>query len=62
MPKFSDVKYQVIQCLVKGSVLYETRGDIDIKNLLQVGAISLEEVTDILKQSRGNDFGVRPYI
>ncbi|MFT5709260.1 MAG: hypothetical protein ACI9ES_003568, partial [Oceanospirillaceae bacterium] len=43
--KITDIKHQVIQCLVEGNVLHEARDDIDIKNLLEVGAISIEEVT-----------------
>ncbi len=61
MPKFTDIKHQVIQCLVEGSVLHEARNDIDLKNLLEVGVISIEEVTDILKRSRGNEYESSPH-
>ena len=56
MPKFMDIKRQVIQCLVEGNILHEARDNIDIKNLLEVGVISIEEVTEILKRSRGNQY------
>ena len=61
MPKFTDVKHQVIQCLVEGNVLHEARNDIDIKNLLEVGAISIDEVTEILKRSHGNEYESSPH-
>jgi len=61
MPKFSDIKHQIIQCLVEGNVLHEARNDIDIKNLLEVGVISIEEVTEILKRSRGNEYESSPH-
>ncbi len=61
MPKFTDIKRQVIQCLDEGSVLHEARSDIDIKNLLEVGAVSIEEVTQILKKSRGTEYAASPH-
>jgi hypothetical protein len=61
MPKFKDVKKQLIQCLADGSVLHEARSDIDIKNLLTVGAVSTEKVTQILKQSRGTEYETSPH-
>lgn len=61
MPRFSEIKKQVIQCLSEGAVLHEARNDIDIKNLLEVGVISIEEVTQILKKSRGNEYESSPH-
>ena len=56
MPKFTEIKRQVIQCLVEGNVLHEARNEIDIKNMFAVGAISIDEVTQIIKRSRGNEY------
>lgn len=61
MPKFNDVKKQVLDCLQEGCILHESRNDIDIKNLLEVGAISVEEVADIIRRSRGNDYESSPH-
>jgi hypothetical protein len=61
MAKFTDIKHQVIQCLEEGNVLHEARNDIDIKNFLKVGAISIEEVTEILKRSRGHEYESSPH-
>jgi len=39
---FKEVKSKVIECLNTGYVLHEQRGDIDIKNLLSTGVISIK--------------------
>ncbi|WP_440905324.1 hypothetical protein ACMZOO_03030 [Catenovulum sp. SX2] len=53
---FKDAKAQVLSCLESGNILHEARGDIDIKNLLSTGQISIEDVTNILKRARGNQY------
>ena len=61
MSKFKDVKRRVIQCLVEGNILHEARDSIDIKNLLKTGAISINDVTEILKRSRGSQYQSSPH-
>ena len=61
MPKYTDIKKQVIQCLLEGYVVHEARNDIDIKNLLEVGDVSIEEVVQVLKGSRGNEYESSPH-
>lgn len=61
MSKFKEIKHQVIQCLVEGNILHEARNNIDIKNLLKTGVISIEEITEILKRSRGNQYKSSPH-
>lgn len=41
---FKEVKRQVLTCLNNGSVLHEARGNIDIKNMLSTGEISLNDI------------------
>lgn len=53
---FKDVKRQVLACLKSGNVLHVQRGDINIKNLLATGQISIGEVTNIISQARGNEY------
>ncbi|MGS2724642.1 hypothetical protein ACVBEJ_12940 [Porticoccus sp. GXU_MW_L64] len=53
---FKDAKRQVLGCLASGSVLHQERADIDIKNLLATGQVSLDEVSDIIGRSRGSDY------
>ena len=54
--RYKEIKQQVIDCLNKGYVSHEQRNDIDVKNLLAIGQVSLEEVAEIIGRSRGNDY------
>jgi len=53
---FREVKSKVIECLENGCVLHEERNNIDVKNLLSTGAISINEVTTIIGRARGNSY------
>ena len=53
---FKEVKKKVIECLDNGFVIHEARNNIDIKNLLSTGAVSISEVTTIIGRARGNDY------
>jgi len=53
---FKDIKHQVLECLKSGNVLHEQRNDINIKNLLATGQISIEKVTEIISRTRGNEY------
>ena len=58
---FKDVKQQLIDCLKTGSIQHEARGNIDIKNVLATGDISLIEVTHIVRSARGDEYISRPH-
>ena len=58
---FKEVKSKVIECLNTGYVLHEQRGDIDIKNLLSTGVISISEVTNIIGRARGDSYSCHPH-
>ena len=58
---FKDVKAQVLGCMANGYILHETRDGIDIKNLLATGQISVDEVSDIIKRTRGNEYECSPH-
>lgn len=58
---FREVKSKVIACLDNGYVLHEERDDIDVKNLLSTGAISLSEVATIIGRARGNTYSISPH-
>ncbi len=53
---FKDVKSKALKCLSNGQVLHEERDNIDIKNLLSSGVISLHDVAQIIGRSRGYDY------
>lgn len=58
---FRAVKSKVIKCLNNGYVLHEERDDIDVKNLLSTGVISISEVTTIIGRARGNTYSSSPH-
>lgn len=58
---FREAKRKVIECLDNGYVLHEERDDIDVKNLLSTGVISLSEVTTIIARARGNTYSSSPH-
>ena len=58
---FKDSKQKAIECLNNGLVSHELRNDINTKNLLAIGQVSLEQVIVILKQSRGGSYSSSPH-
>ncbi len=58
---FKDVKRKVIECLYDGLVSHEQRGDIDAKNLLAIGQVTLDEVIDVISRSRGDSYSSSPH-
>ncbi|WP_101759910.1 hypothetical protein [Oceanicoccus sp. KOV_DT_Chl] len=58
---FKGAKKQVLECLENGSVLHQERVDIDVKNLLAVGQVSLDEVAAIIGRSRGDSYSSSPH-
>jgi hypothetical protein len=58
---FRKVKSKVIDCLNSGYVFHEQRGDIDIKNLLSTGAVSVSCVTNIIGRARGSNYSCSPH-
>jgi hypothetical protein len=53
---FKDAKRQILTCLKSGNILHDQREDINIKNLLATGKISMSDVTNIISQTRGNEY------
>ena len=58
---FREVKSKVIECLNSGYVLHEERGDINVKNLLSTGVVSISEITTIIGRARGNTYSSSPH-
>ncbi|MDH0645884.1 hypothetical protein N5D48_03770 [Pseudomonas sp. GD03858] len=57
MPKgFKAVSCAVIAALESGSYLHVSRGDIEVKNLLALGAVSADEVIDIVRVCNGSHY------
>lgn len=61
MLSFKAEKLKVLTCLASGHILHDARANIDVKNLLLTGAVSIHYVSEIISQARGNEFQVRPH-
>jgi hypothetical protein len=55
---FNEAMRKLIECQNTGYVLHEERNDIDVKNLLAIGVVSLEEAAYIIGRSRGDGYSV----
>lgn len=58
---FKGAKKEVLSCMEKGYVSHEQRNDINIKNLLATGQITLERVAEIIGRSRGDTYSSSPH-
>ena len=58
---FKAVKAKILECLERGDVSHEQRGDIDIKNLLAIGQVSLDDVAQIIARARGDSYSSSPH-
>jgi len=58
---FKDVKASVLACLDRGAVLHAERANIDIKNLLATGEVTLDEVAAVIGRARGTDYRCSPH-
>ena len=59
--EFKQARVQLLDCLREGDVQHAERNDIDVKNLLAVGEVSLEDVVAVVAQSRGSDYQSTPH-
>jgi len=58
---FNNIKKRVIKCLDEGLVSHEMRNNIDVKNLLATGQVTLNEVATIIKRARSTDYMTSPH-
>lgn len=58
---FKNAKRQLIECLNLGNIVHEQRANIDIKNVLATGQIAVEQVAEIISQTRGNEHSKSPH-
>ena len=52
---FKDARKKAIQHLTEGSVDHEVRNDIQVKNLLNAGVLTNEDVINLLNRTQGID-------
>ncbi len=53
---FKLAKSKVLECLSSGCIRHEERDDIDIKNLLSTGVVSVKEIAEVIGRARGNNY------
>lgn len=58
---FKEVKKKVLNCLEKGLIEHEERNDIDVKNLLATGQVTVGQVSSMIGRSRGNEYSSSPH-
>lgn len=58
---FKQVIGQVIGCLDSGCIEHEARDDIDVKNLLFTGEVSIADVRSFLSRASGTNYSCSPH-
>jgi len=59
---FRDAKKQLIECLLDRRIDHELeRSEIDTKNLLLTGVVSADEVAEVIRRCRGNEYECSPH-
>jgi hypothetical protein len=58
---FKNAKQQLLNCIDAGNVQHEIRHDIDVKNLLYSGAVSMADVKAAVLAANGNDYECSPH-
>lgn len=58
---FKEAKTMVLEALANNSFQHEARDEIDVKNLLQSGAVSSGFVSNLIKRSNGKDHSMSPH-
>lgn len=53
---FKEVKAKAIKCLEEGAYAHEARNEIEVKNLFLIGQLSEDEVIELIKCCRGNQY------
>ena len=58
---FKKIKAEVIDCLNAGKVRHEERDNIEVKNLLAIGEVTVAQVAMIIARARGGDYECSPH-
>lgn len=59
--KFKAMKAKILDYLDRRDVSHQQPGDMDIKNQLAVGQISLGDVAQIIRHARGDSYSSSPH-
>ncbi|WP_341363800.1 hypothetical protein P8T57_17170 [Thalassospira sp. SN3W] len=58
---WKQVKANVLKALASGSFLHESRGSIDDKNLLAVGDVTPDDVSNVIRKCNGTHHSSSPH-
>ena len=58
---FREVKAKVLRALAEGNFQHAERQAADVKNLLQLGAVSVEEVSAVILRCNGHHHSRSPH-
>lgn len=58
---FREAKKQLLHCIDDGNIQHEVRDNIDVKNLLFAGVISMDDVREAILRARGDDYNTSPH-
>ena len=53
---FKEAKRRVIKSIIDGSIEHEMRSNIDVKNLLYSGEVTMDEIKKLISRSRGDNY------
>jgi hypothetical protein len=58
---FKSAKQKVLKALADGNYLHAERNAIDVKNLLQMGTVSADEVAAVIRRCNGSHHACSPH-
>ena len=58
---FKEAKKNILSALGEGNFEHEARVDIDAKNMLATGEVSVDELCAVIKKCNGNDHSSGPH-
>ena len=61
MVKIGFRERKTLACLNTGHILHEERNSINTKNLLSTGGISIDQISNIIGRSRGDNYTCSPH-
>ncbi len=56
-----DTRSKAIECLLAGQIQATNRPDVRDKNLLKTGVVTVEQVIELLKLTRGSQYRSEPH-
>ncbi|KPA12475.1 hypothetical protein MHK_007311 [Candidatus Magnetomorum sp. HK-1] len=58
---FKEIKKKAIECLLRGQIQHEARTEIDVKNLLKIGDVTVEQIIKLINKTKGFQYTCSPH-